>query len=198
MRVPSAEALSHILDGSVDLVLTDPPYFDNIAYSELADFFHPWLRHLGLISAPEIPGFPAAQLAAASRNDAGAASDFKARLAACFRETARTMKPGVIGAFTYQHTTAAGWLMLAEAMTASPLRVVNAFPLPGDTVANLHANLKASVGTQYWCCARSRTATANARLPSVGRTFAGQKQPPPIRRRNLAKFQACRSAAPTT
>ena len=34
-------------DGSVDLVITDPPYFDNVHYSELADFFHVWLR-LGL------------------------------------------------------------------------------------------------------------------------------------------------------
>ena len=25
--------------GSVDLVLTDPPFFDNVHYSELADFF---------------------------------------------------------------------------------------------------------------------------------------------------------------
>ena len=28
--------------GSVDLVLTDPPFFDNVHYSELADFFYAW------------------------------------------------------------------------------------------------------------------------------------------------------------
>lgn len=27
-------------DGSVDVVLTDPPFFDNVHYSQLADFFH--------------------------------------------------------------------------------------------------------------------------------------------------------------
>ena len=26
----------------VDLVLTDPPFFDNVHYSELADFFYAW------------------------------------------------------------------------------------------------------------------------------------------------------------
>ena len=29
---------------SVDLVVTDPPYFDNVHYSELADFFFAWLQ----------------------------------------------------------------------------------------------------------------------------------------------------------
>ena len=29
-------------DRSIDLVVTDPPFFDNVHYSELADFFHAW------------------------------------------------------------------------------------------------------------------------------------------------------------
>lgn len=36
-----------IRPNSVDAVITDPPYFDTIMYSELADFFYVWLR-LGL------------------------------------------------------------------------------------------------------------------------------------------------------
>lgn len=43
----TSENLSFIPDHSVDSVITDPPYFDNIQYSELADFFYVWLR-LGL------------------------------------------------------------------------------------------------------------------------------------------------------
>jgi len=46
-RCDTAEDLSFIRDRSVDAVITDPPYFDNIQYSELADFFYVWLR-LGL------------------------------------------------------------------------------------------------------------------------------------------------------
>ncbi len=33
-------------DESIDLIVTDPPYMDNVHYSELADFFHAWLREL--------------------------------------------------------------------------------------------------------------------------------------------------------
>ena len=31
-------------DACVDVVVTDPPFFDNVHYSELADFFHVWQR----------------------------------------------------------------------------------------------------------------------------------------------------------
>ena len=37
---------------SVDLILTDPPYYDAIPYSDLMDFFYVWLRR-------SIPGLPA-------------------------------------------------------------------------------------------------------------------------------------------
>ncbi len=40
----TAESLPGIPDKSVDAVITDPPYFDNLQYSELADFFYVWLR----------------------------------------------------------------------------------------------------------------------------------------------------------
>jgi putative DNA methylase len=35
-----------IQDKSVSLVVTDPPFFDNVHYSQLADFFYYWLRQL--------------------------------------------------------------------------------------------------------------------------------------------------------
>jgi len=31
-------------DGSVDAVITDPPYYDNVMYAELSDFFYVWLK----------------------------------------------------------------------------------------------------------------------------------------------------------
>ena len=34
-----------IPEGSVDAVITDPPFFDNVHYSQLADFFYVWQRH---------------------------------------------------------------------------------------------------------------------------------------------------------
>ncbi len=40
--------------GSLDLVCTDPPYYDAIPYSDLMDFFHVWLRRALHGLSPEI------------------------------------------------------------------------------------------------------------------------------------------------
>ena len=38
------QSATDVLPGSVDLICTDPPYYDAIPYSDLMDFFHVWLR----------------------------------------------------------------------------------------------------------------------------------------------------------
>ena len=40
----SGDSLTHIDDGSVDAVVLDPPYFDNVMYAELSDLFYVWLK----------------------------------------------------------------------------------------------------------------------------------------------------------
>ena len=40
----SAANLFDLDDGSVTAVVVDPPYTDNVQYSELADFFYVWLK----------------------------------------------------------------------------------------------------------------------------------------------------------
>jgi len=40
----SATGLPQIEDGSITAVVVDPPYADNVQYSELADFFYVWLK----------------------------------------------------------------------------------------------------------------------------------------------------------
>ena len=44
ITLSSATSLPQIGDGSVTAVVVDPPYTDNVQYSELADFFYVWLK----------------------------------------------------------------------------------------------------------------------------------------------------------
>jgi len=39
-------SVSDIENGAVDAIITDPPFFDNVHYSQLADFFHVWQRYI--------------------------------------------------------------------------------------------------------------------------------------------------------
>ena len=124
-----------IADGSVHIVLTDPPYLDNIDYSELSDFYLPWLAAAGLAKDPGGP--PATSLAAKGRGVDDVAH-FEDGLQACFHEAARILHPNGRMIFTFQHKTAAAWAALGIAMHASGLHAVTVLPLRGDGVAGLH------------------------------------------------------------
>jgi putative DNA methylase len=137
-----ARRLSTIPTASVDLVLTDPPYFDNIAYSELSDFFAPWLRMLGVINRTG-PNARAGDLAATSRQPA-AGERFAVELGACFAEVSRVLRPGGRLVFTFQHSTSAAWLALAKAVAVAQLAPVQVLPLLGDGTVGLHVHEGAS------------------------------------------------------
>lgn len=135
-RVCSAEELSHIADGALDLVVTDPPYFDNIAYSELSDFFLPWHQSLDLTHHTQ-DGLPPGRLDA-RRNDEITTASFQSRLTRCFDEIARTLKDTGLVIFTYQHKTPQGWGVLGKALAQARLEVRRVFPMLGDTDAGPH------------------------------------------------------------
>ncbi|HEU0021185.1 MAG TPA: hypothetical protein VFR55_05855, partial [Dehalococcoidia bacterium] len=43
----------HLADASVDLAVMDPPYYDNVMYAELSDFFYVWLKRTAGYVYPE-------------------------------------------------------------------------------------------------------------------------------------------------
>src|SRR6266481_1292688 len=49
----SATNLPQIADGTVTSVVVDPPYADNVQYSDLADFFYVWLKRTQGYRRPE-------------------------------------------------------------------------------------------------------------------------------------------------
>jgi len=44
-HVQQQDAASHGENGRRFLLVTDPPYYDNVPYADLSDFFYVWLRH---------------------------------------------------------------------------------------------------------------------------------------------------------
>ncbi len=134
----NSQLLDFLEDETVDLVLTDPPYFDNIAYSELSDFFLPWLQLFGLIpsDAEGAVGFHE-NLAAKGRSE-GSVLKFQHALRNCFTEIARVLKSRGRLVFTYQHRTAVAWYSLATALAGGAMHAIQLFPLLGDSNTGLH------------------------------------------------------------
>ncbi len=134
----NSQDIGFINDATIDIILTDPPYFDNISYSELSDFFLPWQQLLGL--APKDGSSELAfhdNLSANGRNETSIGK-FQVSLGKCFSEIARVIKPNGKVIFTYQHKTPGAWDALASAISRSGLRPIQLFPLLGDCSTGLH------------------------------------------------------------
>src|SRR5713226_8668753 len=83
-------ARTDLPDESVDLVVTDPPYMDNVHYSELADFFHAWLREV-----VPFANYPSGGVTTRSAYEVQSASpaEFEAAIMRVWQECARVLKP---------------------------------------------------------------------------------------------------------
>ena len=96
---------SRIPDSAVDIILTDPPHFDKVNYSELADFFHAWLRKI-----KPFVGYPETET---TRSEADVQHDspvvFETGLTRVWKDVARTLKDDGIAVFSFHHRKAEGW-----------------------------------------------------------------------------------------
>lgn len=137
IRCGDARNLSRIASKSVNLVLTDPPYFDYISYSELGHFFTPWLARFGLIKQRLAKAFPTGQLASSARSHA-AERRFAQRLARAFQEINRVCREDGRVVFTFQNLDGRGWHAIAVAMAKAGITPIRTFPLFGDSSASLH------------------------------------------------------------
>jgi putative DNA methylase len=116
-----------LLNGSMDIIVTDPPFFDNVHYSELADFFYAWqiLYPRGFIKE----GSTTRNLLEVQDSDAG---NFSKKLRAVFVECNRVLKDDGILVFSYHHSRAEGWAALVEAIFDADFSVVNTHPVKAE------------------------------------------------------------------
>ncbi len=117
-------AATGLADSSVDLVVTDPPFFDNVHYSELADFFFAWQQLSQETSAESTRSKYEVQDANAER--------FAAKLTAVFHECHRILTDDGLLVFTYHHSRNDGWKALAHAILDAGFSAVNAHPVRSE------------------------------------------------------------------
>lgn len=122
-----------IPSSSIDAVVTDPPYFDFVHYSELSDFFFAWLSP---ILRDRYPWF-----ARADSSDEGEVQHkdsrvFSRQLASVLTECCRVLKSEGVLAFSFHHSRPEGWAAIYESISNAGLVVVAAHPV--------HAELRGS------------------------------------------------------
>jgi hypothetical protein len=121
-------ALTDLPDASVDLVVTDPPFFDNVHYSELADFFHVWQRHVLLDERLSLRESTRSYAEVQSRDP----SLFAAKLGTVFAECQRVLRPDGLLVFTYHHSRSEGWHAILEAIGGAGFIITATHPVKAE------------------------------------------------------------------
>jgi hypothetical protein len=149
IKTRSSVDLSLIPSDRVHIILTDPPYFDNVSYSELSDFYLAWRQRLQDLEPPYNDASVSApiyeNLAVANRSE-DSLERYGDELTTIFCECARVlMNEGVI-VFTYHHKAAIAWLLLGQALHRSGLSPTSVLPMRGEGQSGLHSQ----PGTIKW------------------------------------------------
>ncbi|MCR4416752.1 MAG: DUF1156 domain-containing protein [Ignavibacteria bacterium] len=148
-------------DNYFDAVLTDPPYYDNVSYAALSDFFYVWLkRSIGhlypeLFLTPLTPktgeiiaNFPL------HKDPLKAKKFFEEQLALSFKEMYRILKPNGIAVIVYAHKSTAGWETVINALLDSGLVVNASWPINTEMQSRLNAKETASLASSIYIVAR--------------------------------------------
>jgi adenine-specific DNA methylase len=125
---------------SVDAVVTDPPYFDNVQYSELSDFFYVWLR---LFLQDRYPFFTAEhtpKMAEIVKNEKVGKDRafFLTGLTEVFREARRVLKDAGLMVFTFHHQEHEAWSSVLGAVLDAGFYVSAIYPVQAEMSTSLH------------------------------------------------------------
>jgi SAM-dependent methyltransferase len=137
--------LPAIPDQSVDFVITDPPYFDSIHYSELSNFFYVWLRELANDPHFEMEHVPTRDEAIGNSAMEKGESEYQHLMTAVFRECHRVLKKDGKLIFTFHHKKWQVWWTILQSLVKSGFRVADSFPVNSEYKVNPHIRNKQSL-----------------------------------------------------
>lgn len=117
-----------------DAVITDPPYYDNIIYSEVSDYFYVWLK---IILEGEYEGFdqqrtPRADSIVTNPYLEKTAKDFESELEQSFSVIHQALKSNGCLTFTYHHSDSDSWGELLESLCNVGFEITATYPISAD------------------------------------------------------------------
>lgn len=151
-------------DEFFDAVVTDPPYYDNIYYNVLSDFFYSWkrllLRHIEPTLFDSASTDSSRELVASkfrSKTADQAHIDYCKQLTLALCEAGRVMKKDAVFSFVYSHSSLRGWEAIVLAFRESSFRITSVQPLSIERKARPRAISSDAVNTCITFVSRKST-----------------------------------------
>ena len=158
------------------MICTDPPYYDNVPYADISDFFYVWLRHniaeiwpeeTATILTPKTEELIANPHRAGSKDAARAL--FEGGMAAVLERVAACQHPDfpatIFYAFKQQETKAGGtvstgWETFLQGLVDAGLQVTATWPLRTEKKSRMRAMSSVALATSVVIACRPRQAEA--------------------------------------
>ena len=146
-----------------DAVITDPPYYNNVPYADLSDFFYVWLKRSIGDLYPEIFSTVLTPKKSEITQMSGWDSKryaykdkafFETMIAIAFREIQRVLKPNGLSVIVYAHKTTEGWETLINSLLDSGLVMTAAWPVNTEMQARLRSQESAALASSIYIVAR--------------------------------------------
>ena len=161
------DSLDHVEDGSIDVVVMDPPYYDNVMYAELSDFFYVWLKRTAGHVFPELfrrqltdKDNEAVANPARFQGQKGAQAiagrDYQERMASIFAECRRTLKPDGVMTLMFTHKATGAWDALTKGLMEAGFAITASWPINTEAAGSLHIRNKAAAKTTIFLVCRPR------------------------------------------
>ena len=164
----SADSLDRIEDGSIDAVVMDPPYYDNVMYAELSDFFYVWLKRTAGYVFPELfrrhltdKDNEAVANPAKFQGQKGASAlagrEYQERMAAIFAECHRVLKADGVMTLMFTHKATGAWDALTKGLMEAGFAISASWPINTEAEGSLHIKNKAAANSTIFLVCRPRS-----------------------------------------
>ncbi|WP_076441603.1 DUF1156 domain-containing protein [Bosea sp. TND4EK4] len=165
----SGDNLTHVADASVDVVVMDPPYYDNVMYAELSDFFYVWLKRTAGQVLPQLftrrltdKENEAVANPAKFRDQKGAKAlagrDYQERMARIFEECRRVLKPNGVMTLMFTHKATGAWDALTSGLMQAGFTISASWPINTEAEGSLHIKDKSAANSTIFLVCRPRQA----------------------------------------
>ena len=137
----------NIPDNSVDAVITDPPYYGNVMYSELSEFYYSWLRLVlkdkyEYFQSEHVPNATEVIVNPVQGKDE---NDFVEGLTAIFEEAGRKLKRDGLMVFTFHHKEEKAWGAVLQSVLNAGFYISAVYPVQSEKSTSTHIFQKTNV-----------------------------------------------------
>ncbi len=165
LRQTATQPLPH---DNIDLIVTDPPYYNAIPYADLSDFFYVWLRRTIGDLYPQIFSEPltpkdeelALRLPHVDISEEHTPAWYEQGMAVAFRRAWESLASDGRMVIVFAHKEPNAWETLVGAMIGAGFTVTASWPLDTEQGARMRAQGSAALSSSVWLVCLKRASDA--------------------------------------